>query len=44
MDQVAIDEDQRGAIIEAADDMIVPDLGVKRAGAGHGALLPQLGR
>ena len=41
VDEVAIDEDQRGAVIEATDDMIVPDLGVKRAGGAHACLLPR---
>jgi hypothetical protein len=35
MDEVAIDEDQRGAVVEAANDVVVPDLGVKGARAGH---------
>lgn len=36
VNQVAIDENQRGAVIKAADDMIVPNFGIKGAGlAGY---------
>ncbi|GGI92480.1 hypothetical protein GCM10007973_30930 [Polymorphobacter multimanifer] len=38
MDEVAIDVDQRGAIIEGGDDMIVPDFCVEGAGGGAHAV------
>ena len=42
VDEVTIDEDQRGAVIKRLDDMIVPDLLVEGAGgAAHGMRLCQ---
>jgi hypothetical protein len=37
MDQMPIDENQRRSVIKLADDMVIPDLGVKgaRCGACH---------
>jgi hypothetical protein len=41
MDEVAVDEDQAGAVAAPFDDMRVPDFFVKRAGPSHaGSLTP----